>query len=362
MAPQIYGRKMKMEIFGMFMLTMLVASIGGYVGKKLRIPAGVMVVSMVFVAVLNAGFGKAYFYDPLTSAIQILAGILVGSKLDKKAVAELKKIIVPTLVLVVCMMVLNVCASLLIITFSPLDLTTAMFASAPGGLTDMTIMSADFGANAAYVAIIQVCRQLAIFLFMPAIIKAVNKKQLEENQLRRAESERQATEEKPMERLVIVAVIATISSLVCMWLDINGGAIIGSMVASGVYCATGHSYPFPRFLRDVLQVSTGAFTGLKLTREVIRMLPVLGVPILCVMSCIVIFAVGIGLIVQKISGVDRATCMLASTPGGLSEMSLLSEDLGADTVKIASMQTVRMFSVVLFFPPIISLIMKLLGL
>ena len=226
----------------------------------------------------------------------------------------------------------------------------------------MTIMSADFGANSAYVAIIQVCRQLAIFLFMPTIIKTVNRKQLEENRLKKEESEKQKKEEKPMERLAIVAVIATISSLICMCLDINGGAIIGSMVVSGVYCATGHSYPFPKMLRYVLQVSTGAFTGLKLTREVIMMLPVLGVPILCVMGCVVIFSVGVGLIVQKISGIDRATCMLACTPGGLSEMSLLSEDLGADTVKIASMQTVRMFSVVLLFPPIISLIMQILGL
>ena len=351
-----------MENFGMFLLTMLVASVGGYIGKKLNIPAGIMVVGMIFVAILNAGFGKAYFYAPLTNCVQILAGILVGSKLDREAVMELRKIIVPTVVLVLCMMLLNVCASLLIITFSPLDLTTAMFASAPGGLTDMTIMSADFGANSAYVAIIQVCRQLAIFLFMPAIIKAVNKEQLEANKVRQVKAEEKKTEEKPMSRLLIVSVIAIISSLICIRLKVNGGAIIGSMVASGIYCATGHSYPFPKFLRNALQVFTAAFTGLKLTRDVLRMLPVLGVPILCVMSCIVIFAIGIGLLVYKISGIDRATCMLASTPGGLSEMSLLSEDLGADTVKIASMQTVRMFSVVLFFPPIISLIMKVLGL
>ncbi|MBS6397798.1 MAG: AbrB family transcriptional regulator [Clostridiales bacterium] len=350
-----------MEHMGLFCLTMLVAAFGGYVGKKLRIPAGMMVVSMVLVGILNAGFGKAYFYDPLTKVVQILAGILVGSKLDKKAVSELRKIILPTGVLVLCMMILNVCASLLIIRFSPLDLTTAMFASAPGGMADMTIMSADFGANSAYVAIIQVSRQLAIFLFMPSIIRLMNREQLAENAAKMAVEAEKETEEKPVERLLIVAVIAAVSSLVCIRLDINGGAIIGSMVASGVYCATGHSYPYPDFLKNSLQVLTGAYTGLKLTREVIQMLPVLGIPILCVMSCILIFAILIARIVERISGIDRATCMLASTPGGLSEMSLLSEELGADTVKIASMQTVRMFSVILLFPPVISGLLELLS-
>ena len=101
---------------------------------------------------------------------------------------------------------------------------------------------------------------------------------------------------------------------------------------------------------------------MKMTRDVIRMLPVLGVPILCVMGCIVIFSVGIGTIIYKISGIDHTTCMLASTPGGMSEMALLSDELGADTVKMAAMQTMRMFSVILFFPPITSFIMHLLGL
>ncbi len=343
----------------MFMLTLAVASLGGFIGKKLKLPAGIMIMGMAFTAVLNAGFERAYFYEELSTVIQLLAGLLVGSKLDRKAVAELKKVAVPVAVLVGCMMVLNVCASLLIITFSPLDLTTAMFASAPGGLTDMTIMSAEFGANSAYVAIIQVCRQLAIFLFMPLIIRAMNREQLEENAaLKEAKIQE---EEKPVKDLLAAALWAVAGAFLLKSLGISGGVIIGAMVCSGIYCASGHAYPFPKPLRYLLQILTAAFTGCKLTREVLGMLPVLGIPILCVMSCIVIFAIGIGLLIQRISGIDRATCMLASTPGGLSEMSLLSEDLGADTVKIASMQTVRMFSVVLLFPPVISWIMKLLG-
>lgn len=351
-----------MTDFGWFVFTVAVAAVGGYVGKKLKIPAGVMIVSMVFVAVLNAGFEKAYSYSWLSNVIQILAGVLIGGKMTREAVAELKTVIRPTIVLVCCMVVLNVCASLLIITFSPLDLTTAMFASAPGGLTDMTIMSGDFGANSAYVAIIQVCRQLAIYMFMPAIIRAVNVKEPMGVKVQPTGKKEDISHEKQIRHFLTVLVIATIGSVIFVRLHISGGWIIGAMIVSAIYCATGHSYVFPKWMRNSLQVLTGVFTGMKMTRDVIRMLPVLGVPILCVMVCIVIFAVGIGTILYKISDMDHTTCMLASTPGGMSEMALLSDELGADTVKMATIQTVRMFCVVLFFPPLTSLIMHVFGL
>jgi uncharacterized membrane protein AbrB (regulator of aidB expression) len=53
---------------------------------------------------------------------------------------------------------------------------------------------------------------------------------------------------------------------------------------------------------------------------------------------------------HKLFKLDLAVCLLSCTPGGVQEMSLLSEDLGADTPKIAIMQTSRLMFVILLFP------------
>ena len=64
-------------------------------------------------------------------------------------------------------------------------------------------------------------------------------------------------------------------------------------------------------------------------------------------------------LVRKLTGVDRSTSMLASTPGGIQEMSLLSDELGADTPKVAIMHTARNMSVILLFPFMIRLVLAL---
>jgi uncharacterized membrane protein AbrB (regulator of aidB expression) len=46
--------------------------------------------------------------------------------------------------------------------------------------------------------------------------------------------------------------------------------------------------------------------------------------------------------------------MFASTPGGLQEMALLADDLGADTTKVTILQTARLMCVISFSPAMIS--------
>ena len=51
-----------------------------------------------------------------------------------------------------------------------LDLKSAMFASAPGGATDMSLIAADLGADLSQIALIQVLRAAYVVAVMPPLI------------------------------------------------------------------------------------------------------------------------------------------------------------------------------------------------
>ena len=51
----------------------------------------------------------------------------------------------------------------------------------------------------------------------------------------------------------------------------------------------------------------------------------LAVPALLVMAGVLLFSLLTGYVMHQLTKLDLATCLLASTPGGLTEMSLLSE-------------------------------------
>jgi membrane AbrB-like protein len=113
-------------------------------------------------------------------------------------------------------------------------------------------------------------------------------------------------------------------------------------------------------LRLGMQVFAGAFIGIGLDREGLARMGDLGIPLLILVVGIFIFVLLVTLLLHKVAGLDFITSMLSSTPGGVQEMSLLSEDIGGDTPKIAVMQTARLISVILFFPLMLQFILRII--
>ena len=68
---------------------------------------------------------------------------------------------------------------------------------------------------------------------------------------------------------------------------------------------------------------------------------------------IVVYTFGMAFVLHKITKLDWITCMVASTPGGIQEMSLLADELGGDAPKVALIQTCRLIFVILILPSVI---------
>jgi len=351
--------------------TLAIALAGGIVGYKLKLPAGALLCAMIFVVTFNLLTDKGYFYSNLRVGVQILSGVMIGSRIGKKDIIELRQMIFPIVILIIGMVVLNVSFGLAIYSFSSLDVPTSLFASAPGGVSDMAMISEDLGANPSYVAVLQIFRQLTIYSCYPVLLKKVvvsyrKRKGTVENveqanvhvELalagRNLENEEKRSVRIPLSdnvrKLLVLIIVGGFGGLVLLHLKVVAGALFGSMILSAALSIFRGKVRFPRKLRVVMQSVSGAYLGVLLNRHNIMQMGELIIPALIMFVGIFMFVFVIGLIMHRITGLDISTCLLSSTPGGLSEMALLSEDLGADTPKIAIMQTARIFMVVLLFP------------
>ena len=170
----------------LFFLITLAAAVGGsFLAVKIKMPAGTMLGAMIGVAIFNIFSGKGFFPEELRTVVQVFSGAMIGSKVSKKDVVELKYIIVPTIILLLFMTLMNVSLGLIIYKVGSLDIATALFASSPGGLSDMALLSEELGANSTYVTLLQLIRVITIFSFMPAIVKRVISKKIG-NRLRKS--------------------------------------------------------------------------------------------------------------------------------------------------------------------------------
>lgn len=380
-AFQLNMKERKMSDFLFFLITVVVALVGGYIGYRLKIPAGAMVGAMVTTVAFNLITERAFFYDDLKIVMQILGGAMIGSRIGKKDVLELKNIILPTIILIISMVILNLSFGIVMYLVSDLDIATCLFASAPGGMSDMAIISVDLGANPAYVAIMQLLRILTIFIFMPPIFKkiilgsrakqaaakaeaapVIDKESVRASEATGLDDEPVSTQPEPKKqatdwrRLGLLLLLAGLGGILFWYLGVTAGAMIGAMLATAVYCVLRGTVAFPTKLRFAMQVCAGAYTGIRLDRASVAQMGSLVVPMIVMIIGIFVFVFAVAFIMHKVTKLDIDVCLMSSTPGGVQEMAYLSEDLGSDTPKIAIMQTVRLFSVILFFPTMLSFI------
>ncbi|EQB88135.1 membrane AbrB-like protein [Clostridium punense] len=151
--------------------TLIVAAIGGYVGIKLKIPAGAMIGAMVFVAIYNIKTSQGYIPRDFKLVAQVVVGAMLGLNFNMESILALKKLILPSIVLVVGLTVFSLLLGILIHKITGLDLVTALFSSSPGGLTDMSLLSEAYGAQTHVVALMHLIRLTTVITVFPILIK-----------------------------------------------------------------------------------------------------------------------------------------------------------------------------------------------
>ncbi len=153
--------------------TVFVASIGGIVGIKLKIPAGALIGAMISVAIYNIYTGIGVIPSQFKIGAQILVGGMIGLNFSMDTVYQLKKLIVPAIILVVGLTLFSIALGYIISKFTGLDLVTSLFSCSPGGLADMTLISEAYGAQTPKVALLHLMRLITVVTVIPFVIKVL---------------------------------------------------------------------------------------------------------------------------------------------------------------------------------------------
>ncbi len=150
--------------------TLLVAGIGGIIGIKLKIPAGALIGAMISVAIYNIVTGKGDIPINMKILAQIVVGGMIGLNFKMETLYELKNLIVPALILVFGLTFFSICLGFIISKFTGLDLVTALFSTSPGGITDMTLIANEYGAETPKVALMHLMRLITVITVLPIVI------------------------------------------------------------------------------------------------------------------------------------------------------------------------------------------------
>ena len=337
----------------------LVGLTGGLLGKKCKIPAGALLGAMAFVIVLNliTGIEQAYPVN-LRVVVQVFSGILIGMTFTRGDIAILRHMIKPVLILLISMFGLSILFALILAHFTRIDPVTAVFATAPGGLSDLVLIAADFGADTRQVALLHVFRFGFIVAFFPLYIKhVVFRKYKRTDGLAEAPIPKPpagpngslTTRQKALRILLTVSVGGS-TAFFARYVGIPAGAVIGAIAATIVLGAGLRKAFFPKQARGGVQIFAGCFIGSQITLTSLTYIQELPGPLAIVLVQVLVVAFVVAFLLHRLSGMEPASSLFSGIPGGLSEMGILAEEMGLDVPKIVLMHTCRLVTAVSMMP------------
>lgn len=155
---------------------------------------------------------------------------------------------------------------------------------------------------------------------------------------------------------LLTALAAVAGGTCLLLLHVPGGMLVGAIVAVAVLSLVGAPvFRDPR-AKTVAQVIVGTGIGATLTPDSFSLLRALALPILASIAALLLVGLVSGLVIARTTGLDLATSLTATAPGGMIEMVLVSDAVGGASSIVAGIHVLRILAVLGALPILLALL------
>ncbi|HHX96725.1 MAG TPA: AbrB family transcriptional regulator [Clostridia bacterium] len=312
--------------------------------ERIGLPVASLFGGMLAVGILSL-LGME-FHLPLWWAwvFQVILGILIGQRLKKGIGKELKSLWGPAVLVSVWMLISCFLVGYLFFNLTVTTPLTAILGTAPGGMTEFTLLAIEMGADPLVVVALQMMRVLVVMFFIPglAIYKAGGIK---------AGSEKSAVRSGWQKGVFVTLAVGVSGGVLGKLLHLPVPGLLGAAFLVGfvgsVICELP---PLPDDLRVFSQIGIGGLVGLNFTQETLRGLLKMGLPLIIATVLVMISSLVLAWVLRKMTAWDELTCLLAAAPGGVAQFFILAYELGADSLVVSLLQLARFLSLLIIIP------------
>ncbi len=329
-------------------------AVAGYgLFKKINFPAPSIMGPMMSLGIYQVlGGGLPEFSLTVVNILQITIGLSLGARINDQKLADLRKVLRPSLVIAVWTLLSTFGMTFIIYQFIP-NGTTALFAAAPGGISEMTVLALVYGSEVPIVSTYQFVRLVVIITVVPLSARWLHRRQQKKGM---AADEKPDPPEQPQcslktRQILPLYLIGILGGLLLLTLNFPGGGVVGAMAALAITnVLLKKQYIFPNSVMQMALIGIGMSIGLEFSPEIVRTIQEMLLPIIGFSFLIVLSNLAVGWYIRHLTHWDMITCLLASAPGGLSQMLAAAEEMKADPVTVSILQLVRLLIIITCIP------------
>jgi hypothetical protein len=335
-----------------FALALALGICGGWLFAYARLPLPWMLGSMVFctaAAIARTPVAAPPVIRPPMSAV---IGVMLGSGFKPEIVAQLPGWL-PTLAgLVLFMVACGLCCVTYFRRVAGYDPVTAFFSGMPGGLVEMVITGEEKGGDARTIALIHSARILLVVMTLPFIVQWLEGVSLGINRNQGPSM----VETSALGWFWLVA-SAVAGVMLAHALRLPAKQLLGPMLVSAAIHLAGLSDSVPPYeIVNLAQLILGVTIGCRFVgtppRAILRILLISVGSTLILVALTLVFAFA----VAHVSAYSPVPLILAYSPGGLAEMSLIALALHTEVAFVAGHHIIRVFLVMIGAGPLFGLV------
>ncbi len=334
--------------YAKFGLALALGLIGGSLFQALRLPLPWMLGPMS--ACTLAAVARLPIVAPqaVRQPMSAIIGVLLGATFGPSVFANIGSWSITILGLVAFMICCGLSSIWYLRAVGGIDAKTAYFAGMPGGLAEMITLGEERDADVRTIALIHGARILIVIMTLPFIIQWVSGITL----VRGVGSQPSIFTSPAVSEFLLLG-CAMAGSLLGHVLKLPARNLLGPMLVSGTVHMTGLSDFKPTFeVVNAAQLVIGTTVGCRfagIPPHIIlqQMRLSLGATAI-LLAWTGIFAV----LISRLSTFDVTTLMLAYSPGGLAEMSLIAIALNTEVAFVAAHHLVRVVLVMVMAAPV----------
>ena len=227
------------------------------------------------------------------------------------------------------------------------DPVTAFYSAMPGGLNEMLILGGDAGGEERRIALAHAARVLIIIIFVALFFGLV----LGVSSGGRGASQWVGLYQITVPDYAILGASAVGGVLLGKRLGLPAAPIFGPMILSGIAHIAGWVTVAPPTVFVVAaQITIGTIIGTRFVGATLKEIRN-DISLSAIASFLMLLAaVGFALLIASINGIPLTQAFLAFSPGGLTEMSLLTLAMGQDVTYVSIMHIIRITLVIAIAP------------
>lgn len=147
---------------------------GGLLALRSGIPAAPLAGSLLVAGLLSMSgrLPQAQWPAGTRTLLEIAIGTVIGTSLTAGSLVELRQLWRPALLITISLVLTGVVVGLWCGRLLGIDPVVALLGAAPGGISGMSLVGAEFGVGAA-VAVLHAVRLITVLLVLPLVVRLV---------------------------------------------------------------------------------------------------------------------------------------------------------------------------------------------